>query len=366
MQSATGFVILFAIALMAVGMSSGTIWLSITGATVALVLSSIALGREVLPVLRKLLTPEQWRYVAAYLGVAIAGGGLLFISPVGQRAIAAFWQADWQRLSTIGSVLGALGQIFIAVLAVYVAWEQYVISRDLTFQSNMITQQQTIDAYFDGIAQLMLTEDGLLEDFPMERAIAEGRTAAILSSIDASGKAKVLRFLSRSGLITPLKRDRLLGRAILDGSGVYSEDRQAGVRVINLGTMLAEANLEQTDLRWTDLSNATLIRANLRNADLVRANFSRTILCDACLAGADMQGVRLFYGKSTTATPRTAANQPNYRSGAFTGAVIEGADFTGVQRLSPAQHYYCCAWGGEKTRATIPGGCQNIPNRLGH
>jgi uncharacterized protein YjbI with pentapeptide repeats len=364
MKSAVELTILFAIALMLVGLMGGNGWLGLVGATIALVPSTAVIFRIGLPALRTVLTPHQWRSLAAYLGIVIAGSALFLLSPIGQRATTAFWQLDWQRFSTIGSVLGALGQILIAILAVYVSWQQYVISEDLTIRSNTITQQQTIDAYFDGISELMLTEDGLLEDFPMERAIAEGRTAAILSSIDASGKAKVLRFLSRSGLITPIKRDQLLGRPILDGKGVYSEDRRAGLRVIHLGVMLAGAKLEKTDLRWTDLSDINMIRANLRNCDLVRANLARTILCDACFAGSDMQGVRLFYGQPTTASPRTPINQPNYDSGAFTGAVIEGADFTGVKRLSSAQRYYCCAWGGSKTRATIPGGCEGIPNRL--
>jgi len=54
-----------------------------------------------------------------------------------------------------------------------------------------------------------LDEEGLLEDWPQERAIAEGRTAAILSSVDGGGKAKIIRFLTSSKLLTPLKRDSL-------------------------------------------------------------------------------------------------------------------------------------------------------------
>ncbi|WAL61134.1 pentapeptide repeat-containing protein [Thermocoleostomius sinensis] len=364
MKAAVELTILFAIALTVVGWLAGNTGVSLIGTGIALILSTAVIGRVGLPALRNVLTPSQWRSTAAHLGIVVASSGLFLMSPIGQRAIATFWQLDWQKVSTLGSILGALGQILIAMLAVYVSWQQYVISKDLTIRSNTITQQQTIDAYFDGIAELMLTEDGLLEDFPMERAIAEGRTAAILSSIDASGKAKVLRFLSRSGLITPLKRDQLLGRPILDGRGVYSEDRQAGLRVIHLGVMLAGADLAGTDLRWTDLSDINLIRANLSHCDLVRANLARSILSEACFAGADLHRVRFFYGKSTTATPRTAIHQPNYANGEFTGAVIEGADFTGAKRLSPAQRYYCCAWGGPKTRSTIPGGCEGIPDRL--
>jgi uncharacterized protein YjbI with pentapeptide repeats len=235
----------------------------------------------------------------------------------------------------------------------------------LTVQQNIITQQQTIDSYFQGISDLVLDEEGLLEDWPQERAIAEGRTAAIFSSVDGSGKAKILRFLSRSKLLTPLKRDRRLGRAILNGVGGYAEDRLEGVRVIDLGVMLAAADLAGTDLRWTDLSEANLVRANLSGCDLVKANLSRTILYDANLNGADLNGVRLFYGSVDKASPRSRTEPPNYQTGEHTGAVIENADFSNVQRMSEANRYYCCAWGGEKTRSTIPGGCGEIPNLSG-
>jgi uncharacterized protein YjbI with pentapeptide repeats len=282
------------------------------------------------------------------------------------RAIQAWGRTvRWEIVGSLGDFLGAFGQIFVALLALYVAWRQYVISRDLTAQQNLITQQQTIDAYFQGVSDLVLDDEGLLEDWPQERIIAEARTAAILSSVDAPGKAKVIRFLSRSKLLTPLQRDSHLGRPILDGSGGYAEDRQHGVRVINLGAMLATADLTGNDLRWTDLSEANLIRANLARADLVRTNFLRTILYEACLAGADVMGAQFFHGEIEMASPRSRTVPPNYRTGAHTGAVVEGADFTGVQRMSEEQRQYCCRWGGEKTRATIPGGCEGIPNCLG-
>ncbi|MEO1520798.1 MAG: pentapeptide repeat-containing protein, partial [Cyanobacteria bacterium J06633_2] len=240
-----------------------------------------------------------------------------------------------------------------------------IISKDLTIQQNTITQQQTIDSYFQGISELVLDAEGLLEDWPQERAIAEGRTAAILGSVDAGGKAKIIRFLSRSRLLTPLKRDRHLGRAMLDGMGGYQEDRDYGIRVIDLGVMLAATNLIRTDLRWTDLSDANFVRSDLSGCDLVKANLARAILYETNLRNADLMGTRLFYGNVKTASPRTRADIPNYETGEFTGAVIENADLSGVQRLSEEQHEYCCAWGGANTRKTIPGGCSGIPNKLG-
>jgi hypothetical protein len=78
-----------------------------------------------------------------------------------------------------------------------------------------------------------------------------------------------------------------------------------------------------------------------------------------------LNGIRLFYGSVENATPRSRIHQPNYKTGEYTGAVVEDADLSDVQRLSEANRYYCCAWGGEKTRAKIPRGCEGIPNKLG-
>jgi uncharacterized protein YjbI with pentapeptide repeats len=273
--------------------------------------------------------------------------------------------ANWDALGALGEVFGALGQIMIAVLATYVAWRQYVISKDLTIQQNRITQQQTIDAYFQGVSELILDDQGLLEDWPQERAIAEGRSAAILGSVDSVGRAKVLRFLSQARLLSPLKRDQRLGRPILDGSGGYAEDRLYGIRVIDLGIMLAGTDLSGADLRWVDLSDANLIRSQLNDCELVKANLARAILVNATLKNSDINCTRFFYGKAETASPRSRVDTPDYRTGAHTGAVVENADFTNVEDMSPEQRYYVCAWGGSKTRGTVPGGCGEIPNKLG-
>ncbi|GAB4469909.1 MAG: pentapeptide repeat-containing protein [Elainellaceae cyanobacterium] len=353
-----------AIAVTLIGLVFNLGWLGLFGALVALLLSVQMIWEDLYAAFREVLSARQQVLAIALVGLGVALVGLVRFSPLGAWISTWAAQLDWEAVGALGEVFGAIGQILIAVIAVYVAWRQYVISKDLTIQQNLITQQQTIDSYFQGISELVLDSEGLLEDWPQERAIAAGRTAAILSSVDAGGKAKVIRFLSRSRLLTPLKRDRLLGRAILDGAGGYEEDRPFGVRVIDLGVMLAGANLSGTDLRWTDLSDANLIRANLGSCDLVKANFSRTILCEANLAGADLQSARFFYGSAKTATPRSRTHPPDYATGAYTGAVVEDADFTSATRMSEDLRWYCCAWGGEKTRATIPGGCDGIPNLL--
>lgn len=356
--------LLTALGVMVLGFLLHWPWLSFSGTLAALLLSLRLVMPAIADWIARSLTREERITLLGFMGLGGSLGSLGYF--LGLYGALKNWldQIKWDEFGSWAEWVGAVGQISIAVLAVYVAWEQYVISRDLTIQQNRITQQQTIDTYFQGISDLALNDEGLLEDWPQERMIADGRTAAILSSVDAQGKAKILRFLSQSKLLTPLKRDGHLGRPILDGSGGYLEDRDHGIRVVDLGVMLAGADLAQGDLRWVDLSEANIVRANLRGCDLARANLSRTVLYETDLSGADLKGARLFYGEATTASPRSKTDMPNYETGAYTGAVVENADLSQVQRMDEAQRYYCCCWGGEKTRATIPGGCAGIPNKL--
>ena len=357
-------IVLATISITILGLGIDNVWVAFAGAMATLLVSL----RILVPswgTIWTQLVPSQWRsIVVGCLGLMGGIVGLLMLSGANQQPGSRNIQINWDAIGAIGEVVGALGQILIAIIAVYVAWRQYVISKELTIQQNRITQQQTIDAYFQGVSDLALNDEGLLEDWPQERAIANGRTASILSSVDAEGKAKIIRFLSQSKLLTPLRRDRHLGRPILDGDGGYAEDRATGVRVIDLGVMLAGANLSGTDLRWTELGEANLVRANLTGCALAKANFSQTILYEANLMGSNLMGARLFYGQAETATPRSRSDRPDYKTGEYTGAVVENADFTNVERLSESQRYYCCAWAGSKTRKTIPGGCEGIPNKL--
>lgn len=353
-----------AIAVMILGLAIDNVWVGYLSAVVAITASLLIIW----PSWGKIwitLIPPMWRsLIVASFGILSAITGLLMLSGSNTDA-ARNIVINWDAIGALGELIGALGQIMIAILAVYVAWRQYVISRDLTIQQNRITQQQTIDAYFQGVSDLALGEQGLLEDWPQERVIAEGRTAAIIRSVDSEGKAKILRFLSQARLITPLKRDRHLGRPILDGNGSYAEDRAEGIRVIDLGAMLAGTDLKNTDLRRTDLGEANLVRANLTNCDLVRTNLSRAILYEANLCHSNLRSAKFFYGAVETASPRTRTLIPDYSTGANTGAVVENANFTTVLNLSEENRYYCCAWCGSQSRNTIPGGCEGIPNKLG-
>ncbi|MBW4553059.1 MAG: pentapeptide repeat-containing protein [Aphanocapsa sp. GSE-SYN-MK-11-07L] len=340
-------------------------WLIVAGMTINLLIAFRVLWPSLLQTLTFIASQELSLGLAAILGLFLVVLGYLHLTGVLQFFLDIYQEPNWDAIGAIGEgVVGAFGQILIAMIALWVAWRQYTIEKVLTTQQNRITQQQTIDTYFQGISDLVIDQDGLLEDWPQERAIAEGRTAALLGSVDNHGKAKILRFLSHSNLLTPLQRDRHLGRAMLDGSGGYAEDREQGIRVINLKMMLAGTDLSDTDLRGSDLSDASFFEANLGSTDLTRTNLSRAILGQANLRQAKLDGARLFYGTPETASPRSRTTRPNFQTGAHTGAVIEDVDLTEVRGLSTEQHYYCCAWGGASTRATIPGGCENIPNQL--
>lgn len=356
---------LVAIAILIVGLTINNFWIGMAGAIVTLLVSVPVIWLPLQRWLSESISPQEQSRFVAVLGILAGIFGLAILTGVTHRFDEVLRQIDSDSIGSLAEWIGALGQILIAVLAVYIAWRQYVISKDLTIQQNTITQQQTIDAYFQGVSDLALDEKGLLEDWPQERAFSEGRTAAILGSVDPYGKAKVLRFLSQSRLLTPLKRDTHLGRPMLDGHGGYQEDRMYGVRVIDLNVMLAGADLSGTDLRWTELSEANMVRANLIGCDLVGANLSRTILYEATLSGSDIKGVRLFYGSVETASPRSRTRHPDYQTGAYTGAVVESVNFSNVLRMDEEQRQYCCAWCGEKSRRTIPGGCDGIPNKLG-
>ncbi|MCD8485302.1 MAG: pentapeptide repeat-containing protein [Desertifilum sp.] len=363
-RNLSSWAVTIAIAVMFVGIILDNYWIGMSATLIAILVSLRLIWPVIASQVNDLL-PEQRAQILGFLALFVATLGLFKFIGVYRSISNWLRRTTWDEFGSWAEWVGALGQIMIAVLAVYIAWRQYVISRDLTIQQNIITQQQTIDAYFQGISDLALDDEGMLEDWPQERAFAEGRTAAILASVDAAGKAKVLRFLSQSNLLTPLKRDYHLGRPILDGNGGYQEDRENGVCVIELGVMLANTNLSGTDLRWTDLSDAYFIRTNLSYCDLAKANLARTVLYEANLSYTDVKGTRFFYGVLETASPRSRNEPPNYRTGQYTGAVVERIDFTGVKNLSEEQRHYCCAWCGEASRATIPGGCAGIPNLLG-
>lgn len=353
------------------GIAFKNIGLTVAGCAISLGLSLPIVYQSLSPKIPKSLSSSQRLQLVTIVAMLVVIVSLLkiggFLTYVGGLSAG----TDWSAVGALGLWGGAVGQTTIATIAAFISWRQYIVSRDLTIeqnrlnrQQNIITQQQTIDNYFQGISSLVLDDDGFLEDWPQERAFAVGRTAALLGSVNAEGKARVIRFLSRSKLLTPLQRDLRLGKVILNGDGGYDEDRIAGLRVIDLGVMLASIDLSLTDLRWSDLSDANLIRTNLTGCNLIQVNLSRTILYQAKLNGANLKGARLFYGDLESASPRIPDQSPDYITGKYSGAVVEDVDFTNVMGMSESQRQYCCAWCGENSRQTVPGGCRDVPNLL--
>ena len=272
---------------------------------------------------------------------------------------------NWEAIGALGEgVIGAFGQILVALVALSIAWRQVMVDVRLTSQQNRITEAQTIDSLIHGISEMIIDEEGMLEDWPLERMLAEGRLAAVLSSIEAEGKAKVLRFLSHARLLTPLRRDHRLGRAILDGEGNYEEDRFNGVPVIRLLQILRGANLSGCDLRGVDFNGADLRGADLSQADLRDTILAGTNLGGANLSGAWLEGARFFWGRAQTATPLRAGQRPDPHSGAGSGAVVENVNLSGARQLDPQAHYYLASWSGPRSRATLPGGTRGIANQL--
>lgn len=344
----------------------------------ALLLLALSL-LELLPPLWRLITARleegATARVLAVVGLLLAAVGLPVALGWWDPYLALYRDRNWEAIGALGEgVIGAFGQILVALVALAIAWRQVLLDQRLTGQQNRITQAQTIDSFIQGISELISDPEGMLEDWPLERMLAEGRLAAVFGSIDKDGRSRILRFLSHARLLTPLRRDNRLGRAILDGNGSYEEDRQAGVPVIRLQRILRGVDLSGTDLRGVDFNGADLAGADLAGADLGGANLAGCNLAGANLEQAVLEGTRFFYGRCQSATPASSGaasgEAPGDKGrldpvgGARSGAVVENANFSGVQRLDAASHHYLASWSGPRSRATLPGGPKGIPSQL--
>jgi hypothetical protein len=337
-----------------------------------LVAGSLTLVLSLLQLLPPLLRRLAGRLDDVPTARALAVAGLL-LGSIAVPVALGWWDPllnlyrsrNWEAIGALGEgVIGAFGQILVALVALFIAWRQVMVDMRLTSQQNRITEAQTIDNFIHGISEMIIDEEGMLEDWPLERMLAEGRLAAVLSSIEREGKAKVLRFLSHARLLTPLRRDQRLGRAILDGEGHYEEDRFGGTPVMRLQQTLRGADLAGCDLRGVDFNGADLRGADLSGADLRDSILAGANLGGANLSGACLEGARFFWGRPQTATPRRTGQRPDPRSGAGSGAVVENVNLTAVRQLDPQAHYYLACWSGERSRATLPGGPRGIASQL--
>jgi len=144
-------------------------------------------------------------------------------------------------------------------------------------------QDEALQAYLDQMSGLLLERDLRTSEEDSEvRTLARARTQTVLSRLDPSRKADVMRFLVEAELVQSVEGTgpiiRLSG-ANLSGASLYR---------VNLGGIyLQDANLFQADLRGANLSDA-----NLQDANLSKANLNYTNLFEAILDGADLENAR--------------------------------------------------------------------------
>jgi len=365
LNASAGLQLALGLSLTLLGLALGWVPLTLVAGGLTLLQSLLQL---VPPLLRRLagrLDDVPTTRVLALAGLLLAAVALPVALGWWDPVLEIYRSRNWEAIGALGEgVIGAFGQILVALVALFIAWRQVMVDMRLTTQQNRITEAQTIDSFIHGISEMIIDEEGMLEDWPLERMLAEGRLAAVLSSIEREGKAKVLRFLSHARLLTPLRRDHRLGRAILDGEGNYEEDRFGGVPVIRLQQILRGADLVGCDLRGVDFNGADLRGADLSGADLRDAILAGANLAGANLSGARLEGARFFWGRAQTATPARNGQHPDPRTGAASGAMVENVNLSGVRQLDPQAHFYLASWSGARSRATLPGGSKGIANQL--
>jgi uncharacterized protein YjbI with pentapeptide repeats len=365
LNASAGLQLTLGLSLTVLGLALGWVPLTVVAAGLTLILSLLQLLPPLLRRLAGRLDDVPTTRLLALAGLLLAAVALPVALGWWDPVLDLYRSRNWEAIGALGEgVIGAFGQILVALVALFIAWRQVMVDMRLTTQQNRITEAQTIDSFIHGISEMIIDEEGMLEDWPLERMLAEGRLAAVLSSIEREGKSKVLRFLSHARLLTPLRRDHRLGRAILDGEGNYEEDRFDGVPVIRLQQMLRGADLAGSDLRGVDFNGADLRGADLSEADLRDAILAGANLAGTNLSGARLEGARFFWGRAQTASPQRPGLRPDPRTGADSGAVVENVNLSGVRQLDPQAHFYLASWSGARSRATLPGGSKGIANQL--
>ena len=322
-------------------------WQLVAGlaAAATLVQALLLLDLDGLALLRAWL--QQPRLPSWLVGLlALAAAVVLVSSGVGPGWL----QVVPRWLTSQQSLLSDLSQLAIASLALMVTLRQFSIERVIIKELNLITQAQLVDNFIQGISEMVSDGDGFLEDWPLERMLAEGRLSALIGGVDGTGCARVLRFLSHASLLTPLQRDQRVGRPILDGQGGYLFDRLNGVPVVQLRQLLVGVNLADTDLSGVDFNGADLTAADLRGADLRGANLAAANLTAANLEGANLEGAILFHGSGAAVTPAGPDARPDHSSGHGTGAVLCRTRLAGIRHLSPEARAYCNRWSGGEFR----------------
>jgi uncharacterized protein YjbI with pentapeptide repeats len=179
---------------------------------------------------------------------------------------------------------------------------------------NERSQDEALQSYLDQMSQLLIDTEGTrlrkLEPDEDVRNLMRARTITALAMLDASRKARVVRYLVEADLIT--RENPVIDLRDTDLRGVDLKGIDLNHRNLS-GVYLTEANLSEANLRDVNLSGATLTDATLSDATITDTN-----LTDADLSGADLTYAEL----SNTA---------------LSGADLSGADLRDAQGLTQAQ-----------------------------
>ena len=115
-QQPIGWLILLALSLMLIGMLLGNFWLGFAGSIVALLLSAQVIWSAVRDAFQELLSPAQRLLTLSVGGLVLAAIGLLKITGANRRIGVWYVSLNWDAIGATGEVIGAVGQILIAVL----------------------------------------------------------------------------------------------------------------------------------------------------------------------------------------------------------------------------------------------------------
>ena len=223
---------------------------------------------------------------------------------------------------------------------------QRELAEDLYQRQQALTVTQTIDAYFQGVGEILLAAP---EPAVRDRIIV-ARTRALLDRLELPrDKGLVVRFISQMRPDLTKRPRRLLERPTSPFIDLSDIDLSANdLSFINLyGADLSGASLRGVNLSW----------ANLAQADLRRADLSGAVLQGADLSGAILSGARLRDARIGGA---------DFGSALLDGADLQGADnsdfeFEGIttQTDFTAANLAGARWlDGSRCRADSVGACR--------
>ncbi len=197
-------------------------------------------------------------------------------------------------------------------------------------------QEEALQTYCEQMSNLLVEFDQQDEKL---QEIVKKQTSNILQEMDGERKGSVLRFLRESGLIDNVD--------IFETSSVdLSEANLRGTNLTETSLVkayMAGANLSKANLSGADLQGANLIRANLGGANLWSANLSGADLSDAHMWGANLNKANL-YGANLSRAHLSGADmwgadlrQADLYRAYLWGVNLDGADLRGAKHVTAKQ-----------------------------